>query len=195
MTLLQRVFGSRRPANPRGELLSRLPRGKVGAEIGVWKGDFSARVLAIAKPSMLHLVDPWLFAPQYPKRWYGGLIARNQHEMDATFDAVVKRFKGDHRVSIHRDRSADFFATFTQHLDWVYIDGDHSLEAVLNDLRSAWRCLRPGGILCGDDLDWPDGDGSRPVLAALATFAEETATSYSAIGNQFFIQKGLIRTQ
>jgi len=113
----------------------------------------------------------------------------NQHQMDAIFDNVVKRFKGDHRVKIHRDRSADFFARVTQHLDWVYIDGDHSLEAVLNDLRSAWRCVRPRGILCGDDLDWPDADGTRPVLAALAIFAKETATSYSTIGNQFFIQR------
>jgi hypothetical protein len=191
MGLFRRILSAPRPSSPqpRGELLSRLHRGKVGAEIGVWRGDFSAEILAAANPSTLHLVDPWLFSPQYPKRWYGGLIAKNQHDMDATFDAVVKRFKGDLRVRVHRDRSANFFAQSTEPLDWVYIDGDHSLEAVLNDLRSAWRCLIPGGILCGDDLDWLDADGTKPVLAALATFTNEIATSHSTVGNQFLIQK------
>ena len=189
MGLFQRILGPHWPSSPRDELLSRLPRGKAGAEIGVWRGDFSAKILAVAKPSVLHLVDPWDFSPQYPKRWYGGLIAKSQHDMDATFDGVVNRFKGDLRVRIHRDRSADFFARFTEPLDWVYIDGDHSLEAVLYDLRSAWRCVNPEGILCGDDLDWVDADGTRPIPAALATFTKETAANYSTVGNQFFIQK------
>jgi hypothetical protein len=154
MGLFQRILGPHWPSSPRDELLSRLPRGKAGAEIGVWRGDFSAKILAVAKPSVLHLVDPWDFSPQYPKRWYGGLIAKSQHDMDATFDGVVNRFKGDLRVRIHRDRSADFYARFTEPLDWVYIDGDHSLEAVLYDLRSAWRCVNPEGIC--NPLVFPD---------------------------------------
>jgi hypothetical protein len=33
----------------------------VGAEIGVWKRDFSAKILAAVGPSKLHVVDPWKF--------------------------------------------------------------------------------------------------------------------------------------
>ena len=191
MGLFQRILGRRTSTSDqaRDELLARLPKGKAGAEIGVWRGEFSAKILATAKPSVLHLVDPWRFSPQYPKRWYGGLIAKSQNDMDATFEEVVKRFKGDPRVRIHRARSADFFGAFTESLDWVYIDGDHSFDAVLNDLRMAWQRITPGGIVCGDDLEWLDADGSKPILAALATFTREAATNYTALGSQFLIQK------
>jgi predicted O-methyltransferase YrrM len=37
--------------------------------------------------------------------------------------------------------------------DIVYLDGSHSFEDVLFDLREAKRLLRPGGIICGDDLE------------------------------------------
>jgi len=191
MGLFQRIRSALQPEDhqARHELLNRLPKGKVGAEIGVWQGDFSAKILAAAEPNILHLVDPWLFSPQYPKRWYGGVIARNQQDMDAIFNRVVKRFRKDPRVKVHRDRSVDFFAKFTDSLDWVYIDGDHSFEAVLNDLRSSWRCVSPAGIICGDDLDWPDADGTAPVMAALETFTKEIQAVYSTVGSQFLIQK------
>src|SRR5947207_2237506 len=40
-------------------LLRSLPRKSVGAEVGVWKGDFAAEMLHIVRPSRLYLVDPW----------------------------------------------------------------------------------------------------------------------------------------
>jgi hypothetical protein len=49
--------------------------------------------------------------------------------------------------------------------------------------------MNPEGILCGDDLDWLDADGTRPISVGLAMFTKETAASYSTVGNQFLIQK------
>lgn len=39
--------------------------------------------------------------------------------------------------------------------DLVYVDGDHTFSAVLEDLIQARELVRPGGILCGDDLERP----------------------------------------
>lgn len=36
-------------------------------------------------------------------------------------------------------------------LDWVYIDGDHTYDAVRNDIATYTRKLRSGGWLTGDD--------------------------------------------
>src|SRR2546430_9287984 len=49
-------------ADPQGRafLFKMLPRGSVGAEIGVWKGDFSKLLLRRVRPAELHLVDPWV---------------------------------------------------------------------------------------------------------------------------------------
>lgn len=37
--------------------------------------------------------------------------------------------------------------------DLIYIDGDHHLDAVREDIRKALPLLKDGGILCGDDLE------------------------------------------
>src|SRR5687768_10063686 len=43
----------------RDTLLRMLPKGGVGVEIGVNRGGYSKRILAVAAPKVLHLVDPW----------------------------------------------------------------------------------------------------------------------------------------
>lgn len=37
--------------------------------------------------------------------------------------------------------------------DLAFIDGDHSYDACLDDIRKAMPLMKEGGILCGDDLD------------------------------------------
>jgi predicted O-methyltransferase YrrM len=38
-----------------------------------------------------------------------------------------------------------------QPLDFVYIDGDHGYEAVINDITNYSSKVRPGGIIAGHD--------------------------------------------
>jgi predicted O-methyltransferase YrrM len=39
--------------------------------------------------------------------------------------------------------------------DMVFVDGDHSYEAVRRDIETWRHRLAPGGLLCGHDYDWP----------------------------------------
>jgi cephalosporin hydroxylase len=39
--------------------------------------------------------------------------------------------------------------------DLIYIDGSHDFEDVVQDIRSYAPLVRQGGILFGDDLNWP----------------------------------------
>ena len=43
----------------RTDLLKILPKNSIGAELGVWKGEYSEELLQIVQPSILHLVDAW----------------------------------------------------------------------------------------------------------------------------------------
>lgn len=38
--------------------------------------------------------------------------------------------------------------------DLIFIDGDHTWPVVDNDLKQAKRLIRPGGVICGDDLEY-----------------------------------------
>lgn len=67
------AFANRRPDGA-GMVLRHVPRESTCAEIGVYKGEFSARILKVARPRRLHLIDPWHFepSPEYAQSWYGG---------------------------------------------------------------------------------------------------------------------------
>jgi len=178
-------------APPRASLLSRLPGGAICAEIGVWRGDFSARILNVTRPRELHLIDPWAFDSDFPTRWYGGKKAKSQADMDAIHDSVVARFGANPAVTIHRRKSADAACAFADHtFDWVYIDGDHSYAAVVQDLR-VWRSkVKPEGWIAGDDLIWRDEFGAIPVRRAVEEFVIACGLDWEELpGAQFLIKR------
>jgi len=172
-------------------VLLAAPRHGRCAEIGVWKGDFSHRILQLRKPAELHLIDPWLFASHFPDRWYGGAVARSQADMDAIAQSVVCRFAGSPEVVIHRTSSLDAAARFSEsYFDWIYIDGDHSYQSVLDDLRTWYSKLRSGGYIALDDYEWRDEHNTTSVRSAINTFlANNTVAAATVMQGQFLIRK------
>jgi hypothetical protein len=170
-------------------LASILP-GSICAEIGVWKGEFSAQILGTKNAVQLHLVDPWLFDSQFPKRWYGGAKANSQADMDAIYASVVRRFSRDAGVHIHRLRSVEAAPIFADgSLDWIYIDGDHSKAAVEADIRSWVPRIKSGGALVGDDYDWLDEAGAPSVRLGLESASAALGLKVDRIkGGQFLIR-------
>jgi methyltransferase family protein len=155
----------------RRRVLFFVPPRAVCAEIGVWKGDFSEQVLKLRHPREFHLIDPWMFESKYPGRWYGGDAAKNQDDMDNIKNSVCRRFAGNSAVAIHRSKSVEAAAQFpNEYFDWIYIDGDHSWEAVLNDLEAWHTKLKVRGTLALDDYDWRDEEGLYSIRYAVDRF-------------------------
>jgi predicted O-methyltransferase YrrM len=48
--------------------------------------------------------------------------------------------------------------------DLVYIDADHTYDAVKSDIENGTRLVRPGGIICGDDLERQAGSLDLSIL-------------------------------
>ncbi len=173
----------------RVSIVARFPRGGIGAEIGVWKGDFSAYLLRIARPARLHLIDPWHFETD-PDDERVGRRAQSQQNMDAMHDQVHRRFAREierGRVIVHRARS-DEAASSLEALDWAYIDGNHTYQGVLDDLTAYYALVRPGGVLAGDDYGMPGwwGDGVRE---AVDEFVQRNGCRLTVAGHQFLIRK------
>jgi len=172
-----------------------MPRRSVCAEIGVFAGDFSERILAVVDPVRLHLIDPWRYevGPEYDGAWYGGAKGRSQDDMDCVYDAVCHRFAApvlSGTVAIHRACSADAAATFDDaYFDWVYIDGNHRYEFVKADLEEYAPKVKPGGFIAGDDYRvagwWEDG-----VTRAVDEFIRSSQCQViSTAANQFILRK------
>jgi hypothetical protein len=177
--------------DPRAVILDTLPKDSVGAEVGVWEGDMSAKLLHQVHPKKLFLIDPWKFDPQFADSLFGGGSAKSQADMDVVWQKVCKRFATEIAqgvVSVHRCSSVEFASSVdTEALDWVYIDGNHAYEYVQEDLRSWYPKVRPGGLVVGDDYDRPDAWWDDGVTKAVKEFVKTEAVTVEAIHNHQYI--------
>ncbi len=181
--------------DPRTSVIELAPRGGVCAEIGVWRGDFAAKILRVARPSKLHLVDPWAFMPgvEYSEARYGGKVAADQKAMDLMYEGVLRRFAAeiaDGVVHVHRAESAAAADSFPDaSFDWIYVDGNHLYEYVREDLSRYDPKVKPGGVMAGDDYGvagwWEDG----VTRAVTECVAEHDYGVISLRAHQFVLRK------
>lgn len=170
-------------------LLQKMPKAAVCAEVGVWRAAFSELILSITSPRMLHLIDPWQFMGEFPKRIYGGSVATNQNYMDRVYESVAKKFAGNPNVVLNRATSERALSAFADgYLDWVYLDGNHSYDFVSSDLRICRSKVKPGGIIAGDDYTWGEKE-DFPVKRAVQEFvAANGMANPDLIGSQYVIR-------
>lgn len=132
----------------RERLVASLPKGGACAEIGVDYGVFSERILDLADPCRLVLVDPWR---HLQAEEYGSDPANVSDEAkEAQYQQVAARLGSDPRVRIIRARSEDAaLEVEPESLDWIHIDANH-LRA-RQDIDAWWVNVRPGGWITGHD--------------------------------------------
>lgn len=125
-----------------------------GAEIGVWKGEFSEALCLALLGLRLRCVDAWGADASYHERkqepsW--AKIRRQAERRLQPYGCVI-----DARLSVEAAKSvAD------RSLDFVHIDGNHGLEAVYADLVAWAPKVRAGGVVAGHDYrDFPN----RPTI-------------------------------
>lgn len=162
-----------------------MPKGANCAEIGVWKGDGSKAILRHTRPKSLVLIDPWQSQKTLEKARYG---KADESAMDQTYRSVLERFETEiaaGRVTVLRARSEEVWGDFPDGaLDWVWLDGDHTYEAVTSDLAALARIVKPGGYIIGDDYTygwWGDG-----VIRAVDEFVTSGKGKLEVIGSIFF---------
>ena len=143
-----------------------------GAEVGVLWGAFSKILLENSKLSTLYMIDPWM--PQSMKNYKDGSNA-SEDENEIRYQKVVNEFQPyGSRSEILRLNSEEAAEKFQQEtLDFVYIDANHSYEAVQQDIQLWWPKVKLRGIISGHDYF----DGGRydfGVKSAVDEFVSKT---------------------
>lgn len=109
----------------------------VGAEIGVFRGEFTEKIFSVWKGKII-LVDSY-------KDSVPGLDM-----VDAALE-MMERLKDKPKVTMMADSLEVAECIPSDLLDFVYIDADHIYEAVKADLAAWIPKVRKGGIVSGHD--------------------------------------------
>lgn len=122
-----------------------------GAEIGVWKGAFSACLLEGNPRLRMLCVDPWTSYPAWLDT-KNSLPAEEAERFMAEALAIALARLGPLNATVVRKFSTDAALEVEDgSLDFVYIDGNHVEAAVREDLEAWTPKVRKGGIVAGHD--------------------------------------------
>jgi predicted O-methyltransferase YrrM len=164
------------------------------AEIGVYRGDFAARLLdGCPAIETYYMVDPWRHLEDWnkPANKADDVFERFYAEtMDKTSAHEAKRVVLRGKTSEVAERLPE------AGLDFAYVDGDHTLRGVTVDLVQLYPKVRDGGWIGGDDFCrniWQHKGAYEPtmVFPYAVYFAEAVgARIYALPHRQFALQKG-----
>lgn len=117
---------------------------KVGAEIGTERGIFAKRICVSNPGVKLYCIDPWTAYKGYREHV-------SQDKLDDFYDEAATRL-APYDCELVRKFSVDAAKDFEdESLDFVYIDGNHNLVSVVQDLWYWTPKVRKGGLVCGHD--------------------------------------------
>jgi Methyltransferase domain len=120
----------------RVKMLEYLPKNSVVAEVGTQYGRFAEKILAIAQPQKLHLID-------------GNFdLFKAEINQKPLLQAGIE----NGTVELHEGDSSTTLASFSEeYFDWMYIDADHAYEGVCKDIDRGHSKVKPDGLMVFND--------------------------------------------
>ena len=141
----------------------------VGVEIGIWRGSYTLIYLKELDIEKVFLIDPY------------------EGEEKKQMERVHLQLKGyENKVEWIKARSADVANKFNDgSLDFVYIDGDHQYEAVLQDISLYYFKVKKGRLVSGHDYGkrWPG------VPKAVNEYCKKNNLKLNIAGSDWWIWK------
>ena len=114
---------------------------KVGAEIGTYAGEFTEKFCQ--EGLKMYAIDPWTIHRDYQRR---------QKIADNLYEQTKKRLAPYKNCEIIRKTSMEAVKDFANNsLDFVYIDGNHQLKYVVEDIFEWSFKVKEGGAISGHD--------------------------------------------
>jgi SAM-dependent methyltransferase len=171
-------------------------RPSVVIDVGVWKGASTIYLADLMKRNGVHGavigVDTFLGSVEHwdRKSAFSGLIPF-RFGMPLLYDQflsnVIRCGAQDRIVPLAQTATVagELLRRLGIRAGLIHIDASHDYDDVLQDARTYWEILTPGGFLVGDDynLDWPD------VIKAANQFAKEKSLEVLSSKPKWIIRK------
>lgn len=130
---------------------------KNGCEVGVAFGGHSESILRSTEINKMYCIDPYVDYSGVAAAW--GIKKKYwQACWDGLFYYVQDRLSpfGERVEMVRKTADEAAIGIPENSLDFVFIDGDHSYAAVLQDLFNYYDKVRSGGMISGDDYNLPE---------------------------------------
>ncbi|VVB82170.1 Methyltransferase domain protein [uncultured archaeon] len=158
----------------------------IGVEIGSELGRNAEQMLRGMNLKKLYLIDPYEIYENYNEE--GKWLVEHYGE----FFSIEKEMK--ERLAKYKDKylhikkkSSDATEDVPNNLDFVYIDGNHSYEYVLQDIELYYKKIKNGGIIGGHDFNTPY---TPEVTNAVIDFVKKNNLQLFSYGKDWWIIKG-----
>jgi hypothetical protein len=134
------------------EMVNRFPSGSHFVEIGSWKGKSSSymavEIANSGKSIQFDCIDPW------PDCKSEGEYFEKFENLYETFLSNIEPVK-DYLNPIRATSMEVVNQYEDESLDFVFIDGNHEYEYVVNDIKHWFPKIKYGGVLSGHDYGYP----------------------------------------
>jgi len=152
----------------------------IAVEIGTEKGDNAYDMVRQLNIQMLYVIDPYSAYDDYIR---SENTRTEKGMMDIERMAKRKLKKYGEKISWIKKLSNDAVNDIPNNVDFIYIDGNHEYEYVLNDMRNYWAKIRQGGVMAGHDIN------NSGVAKAVCQFAKENNLYFTAHKMDWMILK------
>ncbi len=142
-----------------------------GIEIGSYFGTSTRHIASLLKRNgKLYAVDPFNVGDNHYEQFLSNIVISGlTHKI-----IPIKQLSSE---------AINFFKDLNKKFDFIYIDGDHTVEGALSDLENYYPLLSSTGVLCGDDWIW------TTVRAAIVQFAQKYDLTIYADCSFWFLKK------
>ena len=132
----------------REEMYLKIPKGGIGAEIGVCKGMNAINLFFLCRPTTMFLIDVWceLNEPHGsdPKLWF------TDHSV--LISKIFEKEIEQGTVVTHKGFAVDWLCALPDNtLDWIYLDAYHEYDPISTELALAIDKVKRGGYIMGHD--------------------------------------------
>jgi hypothetical protein len=159
------------------QAINHFPDGSRFVEIGVWQGKSLSYLVIEAinndKKFIIDAIDNWKGSTVQIQKGH-----ESYQPITETEGALFKQFLENidsikQYINIIQKPSAEAVTLYENNsLDFIFIDADHEMPYILEDLRSWFPKLKKGGWYAGHDAGHP------PVAYALDIFCKENNLSW-----------------
>jgi predicted O-methyltransferase YrrM len=149
----------------------------VFVEIGTWKGKsimyMAMQIKELGKNIKLYGIDTFEGSENTPQM--SDLQAMKSISKDYLYELYLKNIEPlKEFITTIRGSSQEVHTQFEDNsLDFVFIDGNHSYEAVKKDIESWYPKIKSGGIISGHDYTLEFGDAYGVVKAVDEFFGDK----------------------